>query len=220
MGLDGLGKVIEMTHEALHSGTLPPKEYTVALRDLGHHQGVYARLRADELTALQKFVSGPEYAEHCRVLAGAFPETVSEFRERLARFGFELPAPASNELEPSREPPVDESDLDDLLKELRVAKEMRDVGEDVLAWAHLLGLELDVHSDAIARLLEQYPDHAIEFIDLLDNVSKRKIQDAFNLRVAINRVTKLPLEARAVVSELLSALHQDSVANEIVSSAC
>ena len=213
MGPEGIACVIRRLDATLPQ--LCPKDRVAALRDMARHVAVHEKLRRDATTARAEYLSSSEFAEDCRALLGAFPGNAAHFRECLSRIGVSLPEAPSNEVGASREPPVDADDLDELISELRVAKEFRDGEEYALSWAHLLTLELDLHAPAIAKLLERFPARATEFLDLLVDVDRKRIQAEFELRLAISDAKSLPSEQRAKVVTLVAALRQTEIAEEI-----
>ncbi len=213
MGPTGIECVIRRLDATLPQ--LTPKDRVLALRDMAHHVAVHEKLRRDATTARAEYLSSTEFAEDCRALLGAFPGDAARFRECLSRIGVQLPEAPSNEVGASREAPVDSDDLDELIGELKVAKEYRDGEEYALSWAHLLALELDLHAPAIAKLLERFPGRATEFLDLLVEVDRKRIQAEFELRLAISDAKSLPPEHRSKVVSLVGALRHPDVAREI-----
>jgi hypothetical protein len=213
MGPGGIECVIRRLDATLKE--LSPKDRVLALRDMAHHVAVHEKLRRDATTARAEYLGSSEFAEDTRALLGAFPGNAAQFRECLSRVGVQLPEAPSNEVAASREPPVDADDLDELIAELKVAKEYRDGEEYALSWAHLLALELDLHAGAIAKLLERNPERATEFLDLLVEVDRKRIQAEFELRLAISDAKALPAESRAKVIALVAALRQPEIAEEI-----
>lgn len=213
LGPAGLERVIHTLESTLDQ--LTPKDRLTALRDLAHALAVHEKLRLAAAEAREEYLASPAFMADCRALLGAFPASAPAFRDALARVGVQLPEPPRVEVAASREPPADLDDLEDLIAELRVAQALLNGGEPALAWAHTLGLELDLHASGIAKILEKHPARVTGFLDLLVDVDRVKIERELELRLAIVDVRAMPDDVRLKVVSLVTALGASSVAAEI-----
>lgn len=213
LGLDGLQRVILETQASLQS--LSDRDRITARRDLARMQSEYAKLHRESQSAREAFLDSAEFSDICKTLLAAFPGDSLTFRDHLARAGVDLPLPPPVDVASQLGPPTSLEDLDALITQLRVAKEFRDGGEPRLAWAHTIGLELDLHAKDIANLLEAYPDHAHTFLDLLEPQDRASIESEFKLRIAITDVKSLPAPLRVKVASLVTALRHPDIASEL-----
>ena len=215
LGLDGLADSIRSTAAGLPG--LDVRDKITATRDLGRLQQTYEKLHREATTARQEFRDSAEFQDICKALLAAFPGDSLTFRDHLARAGVDLPLPPPVDVASQLGPPTSLEDLDALITQLRVAKEFRDGGEPSLAWAHTIGLELDLHAKEIASLLEAYPERAQVFLDLLESQDRALIRCEFNLRTAITEMKALPGTTRDAVARLVTSLRYPDVAEEILS---
>ena len=87
--------------------------------------------------------------------------------------------------------------------------------EPALALAHVLGLGLDEHADAIAALVVDDSPRTARLLSLLEGADERIIRSALERQMAMRDALALPQEARTVVCNLLSALGHQALARTL-----
>lgn len=217
MGLPGLERTIRTLESTLPE--MPLKERLAGMTQLGRLMQNHEKMRVEASTARQEYFASSDFAADCRALLAAFPGSARQFRDALSRIGVSLPELVSTELAPSVPAPTTAEDVDDLARELKVARELHDAGEVQLAWAHTLRLELDVHTEVIARLLvDEFDTDAIfGFLESLCFEPDRvKLQAAVELRFALDSLRGCKPDIRALVAELVTCLNRSDIAAEML----
>lgn len=216
-GVTGLEAVVDRLRKL--APTLPPRERVQAIASEGRLHTVIANLRAKERDARLEYLQSPEFASDMRLLSVAIPAGSVELRACLVRLGVELPSPPTTTAKTKRRPPAKPADVEALILELQTAAEWREKGEPMLAAGLVLELCLDVHADAIARVLAEAPELAGRFIALLEPADESIVSSALERRIAVADVMRLPEDARTAVVQLLSAHGLDEVAQRIAGAA-
>ncbi len=208
LGLGGL-EALAKRLRALEP-TLPSRERVSALQAEARVVAVHEQLRQRSADARTEYLRSPEFLAEVRALLVVVPSSADELRAHLGRLGVMLqPAPATSGAA-LEEPPATPEDVDDLIRELQTAAGFRAAKEPGLALAHVLGLGLDEHADAIAAIVVDDADRSGRLLSLLDGADERIIRAALERQMAVRDVAALSPEARRVVAELLIALgHQD-----------
>jgi hypothetical protein len=213
LGIDGLERVIRDTEALLPE--LTARDRLTALRDISHMIAAHEKIRYDRTTARQEYLASADFRADVQAIFGAVPMHARAFRVALSGIGVDVPESPAVDAPAVTAPPTTTADLDDMLRALREAADLRDGGEPYLAWAAVLRLELDRHTDAIAVLLLAHPEREDEFFALLPQVEQVRIANALHLRRTIFAARDLSETARGIVSRLLRALSHDDVAKEV-----
>lgn len=208
-GLEALAKRVRALEP-----TLPPRERVTALQAEARILAVHEQLRLKAANAREDYLRSPEFLSEVRALLAVVPSSADELRAHLARLGVVLPAAPSTSSTVD-EPPTTVDDVDELLRELETARGFREAKEPALALAHVLGLGLDDHADAIAKIVVDDPGRSARLLSLLEGSDERIIRGAIERQMAIRDVVALPPDARRVVAELLFALGHGDVARKI-----
>lgn len=188
--------------------TLPPKERLVAIDRRAKILVALERLRQAETNAREEYFASSEFRRDVELLVDAIPEAAEELRSRLVRLGVTLPPAAPAVVNAGGTALT----VAEVVRELHAARELREIGEDRLARAHVRGLALDVHRIA-AQLLRQ-PKRLAEVLELLDE-EDLALRSALERAMAIRDVAGLDVATRAKVAELARQLGHADVAAEI-----
>ena len=204
-GLEALAKRLRALEPSL-----PPRERVSALQAEARVVAVHEQLRQRSADARTEYLRSPDFLAEVRALLAVVPSSADELRTHLARLGVSLPPAPATSGAAVEEPPATAEDVDDLIRELQTAAGFRAAKEPGLALAHVLGLGLDEHADAIAAIIVDDANRSARLLSLLDGADERIIRTALERQMAVRDVAALPPEARRVVAELLFALgHQD-----------
>lgn len=214
LGLVGIAAVIRRLRGMVG---LPPREAVSAAVAEGRLHDRLVVLRQKDANARGEYLASREFADDVTLLASAFRASTTELRTRLARFGISLPLPEADVEEADTDPPATVEDVEDFLAELAMAREFIKAGEPGLAAAHLAGLALDVHGDAIAGIVADRPELAARVLGLLpeDGPDHRFIRSALERRLAIRDVRAQPPGGRKATAVLLELLGHDDLSREI-----
>lgn len=211
LGLDALAALAENQHSLANATIGETKRKAYA--DYGRTLVAHETLRQKMTTARDEYFTSSEFRRDVAQLAGAFPDRAEAFRERLARVGVDIPAIAPTTIATNVEAPTSLEDVEELIGELLVARDLRAKGERFLALAHTLGLALDVNTNAIAVILTAHVDVAPRFISLLEPIDADRIRAAISLRTLITAVKTAPSPEN--VSSLLLRIGREDLAREI-----
>ncbi len=212
LGLEGLAGLV-LRFRALEP-TLPPRDRVTALQSEARVLQMHETLRQKAADAREEYLASSEFLAEVRALVAVVPPPAAELRSHLGRLGVVLPAPPSPATA-AGDPPSTVDDVDELLHELETARGFRVAKEPALALAHVLGLGLDEHADAIAALVVDDSPRTARLLSLLEGADERIIRSALERQMATRDALALPQEARAVVAELLHALgHEDLSADD------
>jgi transcriptional regulator with XRE-family HTH domain len=212
LGLEGLAGLV-LRIRALEP-TLPPRDRVTALQSEARVLQMHETLRQKAADARAEWLASAEFLAEVRALVAVVPPPAAELRAHLGRLGVVLPAPPSPATAPE-DPPASLDDVDELLDELETARGFRVAKEPALALAHVLGLGLDEHADAIAALVVDDSPRTARLLSLLEGADARIIRSALERQMATRDALALPQEARNVVAELLHALGHEDLARTI-----
>jgi transcriptional regulator with XRE-family HTH domain len=212
LGLEGLAGLV-LRIRALEP-TLPPRDRVTALQSEARVLQMHETLRQRAADARAEWLTSAEFLAEVRSLVAVVPPPAAELRAHLGRLGVVLPAPPSPATTPE-DPPASLDDVDELLHELETARGFRVAKEPALALAHVLGLGLDEHADAIAALVVDDSPRTARLLSLLEGADERIIRSALERQMAMRDALALPQEARTVVCNLLSALGHQALARTL-----
>lgn len=172
------------------------------------HEGLRQKLE----DARRDYLASPEFAADVRALGAAIPGAVADLRASLAVLGVEVAVPDAPAVVAVGDAP---ESLEELLEELQVGEGFRKAGEVALARAHVAGLGLDLHADAIASMLLARPELAPQVLELLEPGDAACLRRATERAMAVTGVKGLSIEARGIVATLLKHIGHEDLAEEV-----
>jgi hypothetical protein len=214
LGLGGLARLASRLR-ALEP-TLPPRDRVSALQAEARVLAVHEGLRQRSEDARAAWLASAAFLDEIRTLLAAVPGVAAEqLRLRLAALGVSLPPPPSPAAV-AEDPPRTVADVDELLSELETAKGFSDASEPMLALAHVFGLGIDAHADAIAALVLDDATRAGRLLELLDGADRHVMRTAIARAMAVRAVQALPADVRRAVAELLDLLGHAELSRKVI----
>lgn len=213
LGLDGLERLARQL-EAL-APQLAPRERVGCIERQSRVLVAHEALRQKSASARAEYLASAEFQDDARLVASALGASSGELRRVLVRFGIALPEPTSTTESDAIDAPTTIADVEELVAELEVADGFRKRGEVALAAGHVLGLGIDVHAHAIARLIADDARLTTRLLGLLEGADEKIVRAALERRLAVRDAAALPPEIRKTVAELLRHLGHDDVARDV-----